>query len=100
MFSNEQMDHAGLLENCPKPSSFPTEANQFVDFFARINVVKTSAYLIKNKLDVLLRGGSKDDPSYYISICGNAKLGCAKSFKTTEQLLEHEKDCPSDPAYW
>lgn len=78
--------------------SFPvlsqSSAQQFVDYFAKINTLHISTQ-VGRRLETAVRGGSRDEPSAFLHTCPNAIYGCKYTCQATHVLRDHLISCPA-----
>lgn len=88
----------------PPPPNDPASAvtlpdEQFVDYFARINVVRNMS--LRHSLTKLAEafprhvgmGNSRDEPTLFLVPCPNAASGCSYSHPNQELVDKHEVGC-------
>lgn len=88
----------------PPPPNDPASAvtlpdKQFVDYFARINVVRNMS--LRHSLTKLAEafprhvgmGNSRDEPTLFLVPCPNAASGCSYSHPNQELVDKHEVGC-------
>lgn len=81
-----------LMDQAQKPELHAQNAESFVNFLSKINVVRANMYQAKG---MQMMGGSRAEPSLFLLRCCNTKFGCGARFMRTDNLSRHEAFCPS-----
>ncbi|KAL2274702.1 hypothetical protein FJTKL_02989 [Diaporthe vaccinii] len=102
--SSSDRTAAAAAAAAPPPPNDPASAvtlpdKQFVDYFARINVVRNMS--LRHSLTKLAEafprhvgmGNSRDEPTLFLVPCPNAASGCSYSHPNQELVDKHEVGC-------